>query len=435
MMSSANPRSVDESRLSGRSTPRAPIIAAAVGNMMEWYDFAVYAYFAGVISDVFFPGRSAALLYTFATFGVGFVMRPLGGIVFGYFGDKVGRRTTLTWSVMLMAIATFAMGLIPSYATIGVWAPVLLVVFRLVQGISVGGEYAGSTSFIVEYANPRRRGLIGSLQSVSVFASLLLGSGAGTLITSTLSTQAVHSYGWRIPFLVGVLLGAAGLYLRLRIEDTPEFRKLKEGRGVSSAPLKDVGRNEAGAMGRVLGLTMLFTVAFYLLLTYLPTYLSKELGMALPTALAVTSVAIAWSAVLVPIAGALSDRVGRKPLLLVSAACFIVFTYPLFMMVTAGSMALLVIAILILMVPLALLYGTAPTTFAELFPTNVRYSGFSVPYNIATAAFGGFAPFIATLLIKSTGDRLSPTFYLIAAAIVGLLTVLTFRETAKQALR
>jgi MFS transporter, MHS family, proline/betaine transporter len=403
--------------------------------MMEWYDFAVYAYFASVISDVFFPGKSSALLYTFATFGVGFVMRPLGGIVFGYFGDKVGRRSTLTWSVMLMAIATFAMGLIPSYAEIGTWAPVLLVVFRLVQGFSVGGEYAGSTSFMVEYANPRRRGLIGSMQSVSVFVSLLVGSGAGTLITSVLSKEAVHSYGWRIPFLVGVLLGVAGLYFRLKIEDTPLFRELKETRGVSSAPLKDVGRNEFRAMGRVLGLSTFFTVAFYLLLTYLPTYLSKELGMALPTSLAVTSVGIAWATVLAPIAGALSDRVGRKPLLAVSAASFIVFTYPLFMMMTAGSTALIIIAILILMVPLSLLYGTAPTTFTELFPTNVRYSGFSVPYNIATAAFGGFAPFIATLLIKVTGDQLSPTFYLIAAAIVGLLTVLTFRETAKQALR
>lgn len=434
-MSSADPTSVNERRLSDRPTPRAPIIAGAVGNMMEWYDFAVFAYFADVISDVFFPGNSAALLYTFATFGVGFVMRPLGGIVFGYFGDKVGRRSMLTVSVTVMAFATFAMGLIPSYATIGIWAPVLLVVFRLAQGFSVGGEYAGSTSFIVEYANPRHRGLIGSLQSVSVFVSLLAGSGAGTLITSTLSKPAVHSYGWRIPFLVGVLVGAAGLYLRLKIDDTPEFRKLKEARAVSSAPLRDVGRNELRAMGHVLGLGTFFTVAFYLLLTYLPTYLSKELAMAVPTSLVVTSIAIAWATVLVPIAGALSDRVGRKPLLLASAGSFILLTYPLFMMMTAGSMTLIMSAILILMVPLSLLYGTAPTAFTELFPTNVRYSGFSVPYNIATAAFGGFAPFIATLLIKVTGDRLSPTFYLIAAAIVGLLTVLTFRETAKQALR
>lgn len=434
-MSSANPARVNESRSADRTTPRAPIIAAAVGNMMEWYDFAVYAYFASIISDVFFPGKSAALLYTFATFGVGFVMRPLGGIVFGYFGDKLGRRSMLTWSVMLMAVATFAMGLIPSYAEIGIWAPVLLVVFRLVQGFSVGGEYAGSTSFIVEYANPERRGLVGSLQSVSVFISLLAGSGAGALITSIFSKDAVHSYGWRIPFLVGVLLGAAGLYFRLRIEDTPEFRKLKETQGVSSAPLKEVGRNESGAMGRVLGLTTPFTVAFYLLLTYLPTYLSNELGIALSTSLVVTSIGTAWATVLVPISGALSDRVGRKPILVISVASFLVFTYPLFMMMTAGSMALAVVAILILMVPLALLYGTAPTTFAELFPTNVRYSGFSVPYNIATAAFGGFAPFIATLLIKLTGDRLAPTFYLIAAAAVGLLTLLTFRETAKHALR
>ncbi|MGH7918769.1 MAG: MFS transporter [Candidatus Dormibacteraceae bacterium] len=408
------------------------MVAGAVGNVIEWYDFGVYGYLAVVISSVFFSAGSTQLLLTFATFGVGFFMRPIGSIVIGHFGDRFGRRPALMFTVLVMAISTCLVGLIPSYATIGVWAPVALVIVRLIQGFSAGGEWGGSASFLVEYAK-RRRGFIGSWQQFSIVLSILIAAGVGAAV-SLLPHDALYSWGWRIPFLVGIIAAPVGVYLRYGVPDTPKYQEVQRTRTVERAPLVEIFRTEWRTILKAFGFTIVWTVAYYIYLTYLPTYLETEVGFSKASALIVTVIEVAFLCLLIPFMGALSDRVGRKPMLLASCILFIILPYPLFVVVGVSFPVTIIIA-LVFAASISLFSGPGPAAIAELFPTRVRYSALSIPYNIATAIFGGFAPFIATLLITLTGQRLSPTFYVIAAAIVSFLTILTFRETAREALR
>lgn len=430
-----------ESSLTGRAsvpaverTPLKAVLAGAVGNVIEWYDFSVYGYLAVVISAVFFPASSTKLLLTFATFGVGFFMRPIGAIVLGHFGDRLGRNRALMFTVVLMALSTFLIGVIPGYATIGVWAPIILVILRLLQGLSAGGEWGGSASFMVEYARPDRRGFIGSWQQFTIVVSLLIGAGVGTAVTGLLSHDALYSWGWRVPFLAGIIVGPIGLYLRYGIPDTPKFRDLDAKGKVERAPLVATFGSFWRDILRAFGFTIVWTVAYYIYLTYLPTYLETEVGLSKTFSLIATMIELAFMALLVPFMGLLSDHIGRKGMLLTSCALFIVLPYPLFVVVGAST-AVVIVVVLAFGASLAIFSGPGPAAIAELFATNVRYSALSIPYNVATAVFGGFAPFIATLLISVTGQRLAPTFYVIAAAIVSLLTILTFRETGREELR
>lgn len=416
-------------------TPVRAILAAGIGNVIEWYDFAVYGYLATVIGALFFPTASEQLLLSFATFGVGFVMRPVGSIVLGHVGDRVGRRTALVFTIVVMGVSTTLIGVLPTYAVIGVWAPVLLVVLRLLQGLSAGGEWGGSASFMVEYARSDRRGFIGSWQQFTIVTALLLGAAAGTAVSGALSQDALYAWGWRIPFLAGFLVIPVGLYLRWRIPDTPKFRELKQERQVERAPLLTMVRSYWRDILRAFGFTVVWTVAYYIFLTYLPTYLETEVGLSKTFSLAATMIELAFMALLVPFAGLLSDRLGRRKLpLMISCGLFIVLPLPLFAVAGASSAAVIVI-VLVFAASLALFSGPGPAAIAELFSTEVRYSALSIPYNIAVALFGGFAPFIATLLIQTTGSRLAPTFYVMAAAVVSLLTIATFRETGREALR
>lgn len=416
-------------------TPVRAILAAGIGNVIEWYDFAVYGYLASVIGALFFPTGSAQLLLSFATFGVGFVMRPVGSIVMGHVGDRFGRRTALVFTIVIMGVSTTLIGVLPTYAVIGIWAPILLVVLRLAQGLSAGGEWGGSASFMVEYARSDRRGYIGSWQQFTIVTALLLGASVGTAVSGLLSQEALYAWGWRVPFLVGFLVIPVGLYLRLRIPDTPKFRELSEQGRVERAPLLTMFRSFWRDILRAFGFTIVWTVAYYIYLTYLPTYLETEVGLSKTFSLAATMTELAFMALLVPFAGLLSDRLGRrKPLLLISCVLFIVLPYPMFAVV-GGSGAAVIVVVLVSAASLALFSGPGPAAIAELFSTRVRYSALSIPYNIAVALFGGFAPFIATLLIQSTGSRLAPTFYVMAAAVVSLITIATFRETGREALR
>lgn len=429
-----NPMSAPLAVESPRRTPLKPILAAAAGNVMEWYDFAVYAYLAVVISELFFPVGSTQLLLTFATFGVGFVMRPIGAIVLGHIGDRAGRRVALMLTIVLMGVSTFLIGVIPTYAVIGIWAPILLVVFRLLQGLSAGGEWGGSAAFMVEYARPDRRGFIGSWQQVTVLLGFLIGAGAGTAVTSLLSRDELHSWGWRIPFLLGIAIVPIGLYLRFRTPDTPKFQELTKADQVERAPLKTVFLTYWVDILRAFGFTMVWATAYYIFLAYLPTYLQTEIGLSAGFAQAVTLIEIACVALLAPFLGLLSDHVGRKVLLITSCALFIVLPFPL-VAAMGGSNVGVIIIVLAFAASLALFSGPGPAAIVELFHTKVRYSALSIPYNISTALFGGFGPFIAAFLIQATGNRLAFTFYVIAAAVVSLLTILTFRETSREALR
>src|SRR5919205_154505 len=416
---------------------RKAVVAGSIGNFIEWYDFSVYGFFATVIAAQFFPSDDpvASLLATFAVFAVSFFMRPVGAFVFGHYGDRVGRRSTLAVAVILMGLATFMIGVLPTYGQVGVLAPILLVVARLLQGLSAGGEWSGSAAFMVEYAPEDRRGLYGSWQQFSVVAGLLVGSGVGGILGSVLPEEALNTYGWRVPFILGILVGLVGLYLRLRLEDTPAFRVIEEKAEVESTPIKESFSTHYRESLIAIGFTIAWTVSYYILLTYMPTYLTSTLGYPLPLALTSNAIGLIVLMALIPLMGALSDRIGRKPLLIGFSALIALLTYPLFLLISQGTFLLVVLGQVLFGVIISLFSGPGPAALVEMFPTNVRYSALGISYNIAVAVFGGTAPFIVTFLISRTGNNLSPGFYLIAAAVITLVVVARMKETYGDPLR
>ncbi|HEX2944013.1 MAG TPA: MFS transporter [Rhodopila sp.] len=416
---------------------RAAIVAGVVGNVLEWYDFAVYGYFVPVISHLFFPAATpiVSLLLTFSVFGVGFVMRPIGSILFGHYGDTHGRKQALSAVILLMAVSTFVVGLLPTYQSIGVAAPLLLVLARLAQGLSGGGEWGGAAAYLVEFAPPNRRGYIGSWQQFSVGAGFLLGSLTAALLNSALSSEALSAWGWRVPFLLGILLGGVGAYLRLQLDDTPKFAEL-EGQGhVAGLPIREALTTHLKPTLLAAGITLHNTVAYYAVLIYMTSWLTTAVKMPRSSALWIGTICLVIFVSLVPMMGALSDRVGRKPMLITSCIGYLVLTYPVFWMASSGSVAWAFIGQALLVIFLACYAGAGPAIYCELFPTRVRYTALSVGYNIPVAIFGGFAPFIATWLIHATGSILAPVYYVMAAAAATLVTMFFIKETAFSPLR
>ena len=419
------------------ATAKKAVTAGAIGNFVEWYDYSVYGFFATIIASQFFPSddRVASLLATFAVFAVAFFMRPVGAFVFGHYGDTIGRRNTLAAAIILMGIATLMIGVLPSYAQVGVLAPILLVIARLLQGFSAGGEWSGSAAFMAETAVPLTRRLYASWQQVSNVAGLLVGSGMGGLLGTVLSEDALNAWGWRIPFILGMVVALVGLYLRLRIEDTPAFRIIEVKDEITEAPVKESFTAHWRESLTAICFTLAWTVAYYILLTYMPTYVSETLGLPLTQALLSNAIGLVVLMVLIPFTAAISDRIGRKPLLIASSALLALLTYPLFLLASTQVLAFIVLAQILFGVIISLFSGPGPAALVEMFPTNVRYSALGVSYNIAVAAFGGTAPFIATYLISRTGSNFSPGFYLIAAAVVTLIVVSTMKETYREPLR
>ncbi|MEX0427373.1 MFS transporter [Nocardioides sp. DS6] len=419
-----------------RSTHRRVVAASFVGNFVEWFDYASYGYLAATISTVFFPSsdRSAALLATFAVFAVSFFIRPLGGFFWGRMGDRVGRRSALSLSIVVMSASTFCIALLPTYAMVGLLAPLLLLIVRVVQGFSASGEYAGASAFLVEYAPSHRRGLYASVVPASTASGLLLGSLLAALLTGLLGDDALHSWGWRLPFLLAAPLGLIGRYIRLRIEDTPVFRALEESRQVVPTPVRALLVTHRAALLRALGAALLNAVAFYVLLSYMPTYLTEEVGFGDTESFLATTIALVTYICFIFGTGALSDRFGRKTMLTGASALFVLLTVPAFAMLDLSGFATVVVIQVLLGGVLTLNDGTLPSFLAEMFPTSVRYTGFAVSFNVANALFGGTAPFVATLLITLTGSQLAPAFYLVAAALVSLVAVVLSRETCRQPL-
>ncbi len=414
------------------SQRRRAILAGAIGTVLEWYDFAVYGYFVPIISQLFFPARTpvVSLLLTFSVFGVGFVMRPVGSVVFGQYGDRHGRKRALSAVIFLMAVSTFAVGLLPTYASMGTLAPALLVAARLAQGLSGGGEWGGAAAYLVEYAAPGKRGLTGSWQQVSVGCGFLLGSLSAALLNTWVSPEAMLAWGWRIPFLGGVLVGGVGAIMRWRLDDTPAFTRLEQQGQVSRSPLLEAFTTFRKPTLIAFGITVHNTVGYYAVLIYLTTWLTSIVKMPRGTALWIGTACLLAFVAAVPLTGALSDRIGRRPLLIASCAGYVLLAYPLFLLASSGVTAWAFAAQLVLVLLLALYAGPGPAVYCELFPTRVRYTAMSVGYNIAVAVFGGFAPFIATGLIQWTGNILAPAAYVAAAAAVTLLTMIWVKETA-----
>lgn len=414
-------------------TPRfntRTLITGAVGNVLEWYDFALYGYFAPVFAAMFFPSEqlSASLFSAFGVFAIGFLARPLGALLFGYIGDTVGRRDALAWSVTLMAVPTVAVGLLPTYAMIGIAAPLALTLCRFLQGLSVGGEFTGSVTFLVEHAAPSQRGYIGSWAGFSAQIGALLGSGVGALVASSLTDEALHQWGWRIPFLLGSLIGFVGWYLRTRIPESPAFEQARQAGALCTSPIREVFTHQRIAVARVIGLVWLHGVGFYLLYVYLTTYLSTVTTVPLATVLTINTMCMLLLAVLIPLMGRLSDTIGQKPLLLIGAVGLAITVYPSFIWLTSGDLSLLWGAYVWLTVLMSCYFGPFFAVVVELFPTQQRYTGLSAGYNIAAALFGGTAPLIATLLIEWSGNILSPSLYVILCALIALSVIRTLRS-------
>jgi MHS family proline/betaine transporter-like MFS transporter len=422
--------------------------AASLGNAMEWFDFGIYSYLAVTLGHVFFPSGNdtVQLLSSFATFAVSFLVRPLGGMVFGPMGDRVGRKKVLALTMILMAVGTFAIGLIPSYASIGFWAPTLLILFRLVQGFSTGGEYGGASTFIAEYAPDRRRGFFGSFLELGTLAGYIGAAGLVTGLTSVLGSAGMEAWGWRVPFLVAGPIGLVGLYLRLRLDETPAFQKLEDdsvhraseaastGETTAKGDLANVFRQQWPMLILCVCLVGAYNITDYMLLSYMPTYLSDEMGYSETHGLLLLIATMVVLMLVVNQVGRLSDRIGRKPLLMAGMLGFLVLSVPAFVLVGQGSLVAVSGGMLMLGLSLVCLLGTMSAALPALFPTQVRYGALSVGYNLSASLFGGTTPLVITALISATGSDLMPAYYAMAAALVGTVSVACMKETARKPL-
>jgi MHS family proline/betaine transporter-like MFS transporter len=401
------------------------IVAASIGNALEWFDFLVYGYFAVTISKVFFPSgnETASLLLTLGTFGASYVVRPFGAILIGAYTDRAGRKAGLTLSILLMVIGTTMTALTPGYATIGLAAPILILVARLLQGFSVGGEFGSAVTFLAEQT-ASRKGFVASWQWASTGITGLLASGFGLVLTTTLSSEQLVNWGWRIPFLFGILVGPVGLYIRRRLDETPEYVEIKPTR----TPVRDVLREHPIEVLLAMGASVISNSSAYIIL-YIPTYAMKELHLPQATGFTATFVGALILGGVSPLAGHLSDKFGRSGLLTGTAWLFFLTTYPVFyLMVAYPSLATAIFAAGWLSLVKAGYSGVLPSQLAELFPTPIRGIGVSLSFAIAVTIFGGFTPFVATGLIAATGNNLSPSFYIMFTAALSIIALVSVRR-------
>ncbi|MGV9905588.1 MFS transporter [Streptomyces sp. NPDC003388] len=418
---------------------RRAVGASALGNCMEWFDFGVYSYLAATIGKVFFPGASPAaqVISSFATFAAAFVVRPLGGLVFGPLGDRIGRQKVLATTMIMMAVGTFAIGIIPGYATIGIAAPVLLLLARMVQGFSTGGEYGGATTFVAEYSPDRRRGFLSSWLDFGTFVGYALGSALVTALNLMLTDAQMLSWGWRVPFLIAGPLGVIGLYMRLKLEESPAFQQQLDEHEKSLAQesaggeFKEIVRKHWPALLICMGLVLLYNVTNYMVTGYLPTYQTETLHRSSGSADVLVLIGMVWIVLLITFLGRLSDRVGRRPLYGVAAAAMIVLAVPAFLLIKAAGTWQPILGVLLLSTLLACFAAPSAATLPALFPTAVRYAAMGIGFNFAVAAFGGTTPLVTAALVGATGDDLMPAYYLMLAGAIGLLTVKFLPESAQ----
>jgi len=413
----------------GNRSRRRVVAAGIAGNVMEWYDFSVYGFFARTIGKLYFPSEDprTSLLAAFGVFAIGFLMRPLGAVLFGHIGDRVGRGPALLWSVIAMAVPTFAIGLLPTYAEIGMAASVLMLLCRVVQGLAVGGEFTSSAVFLAETAHPQRRGAASAWAPFGAVAGILLGSAVGATIMNAMPLEAVVDWGWRLPFLFGVVVGGVGFILRRRMPfDRPAAKR--------GFPLAQALRLHPVQMLQVVGISLVNALGFYLIFVYVITWLKLYAEVGASTALAINSFNMAILLVMILGMSRLSDRIGRKPILAGAAFGLLLFSWPLMALMQTGQTPLIVLG----QFGFALLIGSYgainPIAICEIFPRHVRCSAVSTAYNITLGVAGGSAPAVATWLIGLTGDPMLPAFYIMAGAAISAAAALSVHDRSREAI-
>lgn len=411
------------------------LIAGSIGNFIEWYEFAVYGFLATVIAKNFFTltGESAitSLILTYAAFAVAFFFRPLGAVVFGRMGDRIGRKPTLIIVLVLMTLATAAIGLVPVYASFGVAAPLLITLLRILQGLFAGGEYGGAVSLMTEFAPKGKRGLYGAWQSLTVALGLLAGAGVVALLSALLSTEALHDWGWRIPFFIAIPLGGVALWLRVNMEETPSFVRQQT---QSTPPQAASFASTLKAIITGIGRLMVWSAAGYTYLVIMPTYLQSALHTGFNQALLIAVISNAGFALTIIPSGMLSDRIGRRAVMVTAAVMLLILALPLLKILQAESSSLLVKACVVFIAGglVGMLAGPGPAMLAEMFPTRVRYTGLGLAYSLSNAIFSGCAGLIITGLIKQTGNLDIPAYYVMATAVVSVIALMTLRKDDHQ---
>lgn len=426
---------IDDTRL------RKAITAASLGNAMEWFDFGVYGFVAFALGKVFFPDIASGLqiIASLATFSVPFLIRPLGGVFFGALGDIYGRQKILSITIIIMSVSTFAIGLIPSYASIGIWAPILLLLAKMAQGFSVGGEYTGASIFVAEYSPDRKRGFMSSWLDFGSIAGFVLGAGVVVLISSVIGENEFLNWGWRIPFFLALPLGIIGLYLRHALEETPAFKqhvdKLEQGdREHKKISFKEIVTKHWRGLLTCTGLVITTNVTYYMLLTYLPSYLSHNLHYSENHGVLIIIAIMIGMLFVQPIVGLLSDNFGRRPFVIIGSAALMVFSLPCFMMINSNVTILVFTGLLIMAVILNAFTGVIASSLPALFPTHIRYSALASAFNISVL-IAGMTPTLTAWLVEISGDLYMPAYYLMVVAIIGIITGIVMKETANKPLR
>lgn len=415
------------------------VTGVTLGNMVEWFDFAIYSSMAMTMAKVFFPTTNSynELIAIYAAFAAGFVIRPLGGFLFGPLGDKYGRRTALVASISLMSIATLCIALIPGYHSIGIAAPILLVLMRMLQGLSTGGEYGGSCIFIAEHSPDKRRTFFTSWLEFGNISGFLVGGIIVNVISNTLGDDTMVAWGWRVPFVIAGLLGIVALFIRLRVDETPVFREMQAGkaRAAAQAPARwTLFLKEWPQLLRCAGLVATFNINYYIVLGYIPSYLVSFMGKSAEFSARLSLIATLALLLFIPLFGMLGDRVGRKRMLITGCVLIILSAIPVFWAIQSHGLAAIVIGMAVLILGMLFFEGTIPATLTSLFGTTVRYSCFAISYNLSVSLLGGTAPLVNTWLIEKTGVTLIPAFYLMGGAVLGLLALWKMQDRTGQAL-
>jgi MHS family proline/betaine transporter-like MFS transporter len=416
---------------------RRVVLAGSIGSVVEFFDFAVYGYVATTIAALFFPKESptAGLLSTLAIFAVAYVVRPIGGILFGHFGDRYGRKPALAVSVIAMALGTFLIGILPTHQTIGDAAPLLLVLIRVLQGLSAGGEIGGASAMLAETSRDENRGLLTSTTQIGSLIGLLLASAIVALTNLAVSKEQFAEWAWRIPFLLALPTGLVGLYIRSKLEEAALFKQVEKSGELAQVPVIEVLRTSFKSVMKAFGIATVDFAGFYIVFIYVTIYLQTIGKMSRIQATWSSSVTLLISALALGLFAHLSDRLGRRPIIAASCIGFIVLTLPMFKLLQGDNLLLAALAQIVLGLCVACIMGPLWTTLAEMFHTRVRYTGMSLGFNLAAVFIGGISPYIATWLTVVTGDKSSPAYFLMATAVVTLLTVLTVQETSGKPLQ